>query len=117
MRGPFPQPSTTEPIRCAGTTAPSATTASKALHSLAMIGSGLLFTDDHAAPALRAAARAAGMDSAHLLDIARQQRAEAFAAWIASLFATHQKGENDGYAKTTARLGHHNPNLAGGGGR
>jgi hypothetical protein len=76
-----------------------------------------MFTDNHIAPTLRAAARAAGTDSAHLLDIARQRRAKGFADWIASLFATHEKGEDDGYAKAAARLGHHYPDFADRGGR
>jgi hypothetical protein len=82
-----------------------------------MPGSSLVYIDDHPSPALRAAARAAGMDSAYLLEIARQRRAEGFAAWIASLFTTHRKGDDNGYSQATAPLGRRDPDYAGGGRR
>jgi hypothetical protein len=72
-----------------------------------------MFTDDHAKLALHAAARAAGTDGSHVLEIARQRRASGFATWFASLFAVHLKGENNDYSQATARVGRHDPDLVG----
>jgi hypothetical protein len=73
-----------------------------------------MFTDDHAMLALQCAARAAGTDSAHVLEVARQRRTRRFAAWIASLFAAHSKGEDNAYSQATARMGRHDKDHAGG---
>jgi hypothetical protein len=71
-----------------------------------------MFIDDHAMAELRAAAKVVGTDSAHVLEVARHRRARGFAAWIASLFAAHSKGEDNGYGQATARVGRYDPELA-----